>query len=142
MSLVMVSVAPADFVGSAWLVAVTCTVAGVGRSAGAVYAPVELIVPTVAFPPATPFTLQLTLVFVEFWTVAWNAAGLPSSTVPLAGVIVTMRGGDFVALRGLWSLSPPAANDLSLVQFRPNLELSSRESVSIWESSARHPALH
>jgi len=36
MSLVMVSCAVADFVGSAWLVAVTWTIAGEGRSPGAV----------------------------------------------------------------------------------------------------------
>jgi len=36
MSLVMVSVADPDFVVSAWLVAVTSTVAGEGKSAGAV----------------------------------------------------------------------------------------------------------
>ena len=33
MSLVTVTAAPSDFVGSAWLVAVTVTVAGDGRSA-------------------------------------------------------------------------------------------------------------
>lgn len=36
MSLVIVSDADPDFVESAWLVAVTCTVAGDGRSPGAV----------------------------------------------------------------------------------------------------------
>jgi hypothetical protein len=36
MSLVIVSCAVADFVGSAWLVAVTWTIAGEGRSPGAV----------------------------------------------------------------------------------------------------------
>jgi hypothetical protein len=36
MSLMIVTFAVADFVASAWLVAVICTVAGEGRSAGAV----------------------------------------------------------------------------------------------------------
>jgi len=36
MSLVIANVALPDFVGSAWLVAVTCTVADDGRSIGAV----------------------------------------------------------------------------------------------------------
>ncbi len=40
-------------------VAVT-TLLGEGGTAGPVYNPVELIVPTVPFPPATPFTDQLT----------------------------------------------------------------------------------
>jgi len=61
MSLVTVTAALSDFVASAWLVAVTVTVAGDGRSAGAVYTPLAVIVPTVALPPATPFTLQLTV---------------------------------------------------------------------------------
>lgn len=63
-----------DFVVSAWLVAVICRAAGEGKSAGAVYTPPEEINPTAAFPPATPLTLQLTLVFVVFVTVAENVA--------------------------------------------------------------------
>jgi hypothetical protein len=94
MSLRMDTVAESDFVASAWLVAVTCTYAGVGRSAGAVYTPPEDMDPTAAFPPATPFTLQLTLVSVAFVTVAANAARFPSTTDPLAGVTLTsMEGG-------------------------------------------------
>jgi hypothetical protein len=58
--------AAADFDGSATLVAATLTVAGDGALAGAVYiaeSPPELaIVPTEAFPPAIPFTLQVTAV--------------------------------------------------------------------------------
>jgi hypothetical protein len=50
---------------------------GEGRDAGAVYvavkAPVLVIVPTVAFPFATPFTVQVTVGFVSFATVAVNA---------------------------------------------------------------------
>ncbi|MDE3137522.1 MAG: hypothetical protein KGL59_13175 [Acidobacteriota bacterium] len=56
----------------AWLVAVTVTDAGLGRSAGAVYSPPDVIVPTVVFPPATPFTLHVTLVFDDPLTVALN----------------------------------------------------------------------
>ncbi len=74
MSLVIAKVPVADFAGSAWLVAVTCTVAGDGRSAGAVYTPAELIVPRVVFPPGTVLTLQLTAVSVVFVTVAVNVA--------------------------------------------------------------------
>jgi hypothetical protein len=74
MSLVTATFAVANFVASAWLVAVTCTVAGDGRSAGAVYTPAELIVPRVVFPPGTVLTLQLTAVSVVFVTVAVNVA--------------------------------------------------------------------
>jgi hypothetical protein len=55
-----VTVAVADFVVSAWLVAITDTVAGLGTIEGVVYSPEEEIVPTVLFPPATLFTLQVT----------------------------------------------------------------------------------
>ena len=45
---------------SAKLVAWTFTEFGVGRLSGAWYFPVESIVPTLEFPPATPFTDQAT----------------------------------------------------------------------------------
>jgi hypothetical protein len=48
------------FVASALLVAPMFTVNGVGTVAGAVYRPIESIVPTVELPPATPFTDQFT----------------------------------------------------------------------------------
>jgi len=60
---VIVAVALPDFVWSAALVAVSVTVAGEGGAGGAVYRAVVglvvTIVPTVEFPPAIPFTLQL-----------------------------------------------------------------------------------
>ena len=73
-SLVIVILAELDFVGSAWLVAVICTRVGEGKSAGAVYTPPAVIVPTWAFPPATPLTLQLTAVSVVFVTTAVNVS--------------------------------------------------------------------
>jgi hypothetical protein len=103
MSLVIAKVLLLDFVGSAWLVAVTCTVAGDGRSVGAVYTPAEVMVPNAKFPPGTPPTLQLTAVSVVFVTVAVKIAWLPSRTVPFAGVTVTCivggggGGGAFAA---------------------------------------------
>jgi hypothetical protein len=93
MSLVTATFAVADFVVSAWLVAVTWTVAGEGRSAGAVYTPAVVIVPSVAFPPATALTLQLTVVSVVFVTVAANVAWFPSTTDPLGGVTPTSIAG-------------------------------------------------
>jgi hypothetical protein len=56
--------------GSSTLVATTETVAGDGKLVGAVYAPLALIVPTAAFPPEIPFTVQATAAFVELFTVA------------------------------------------------------------------------
>jgi hypothetical protein len=96
MSLVIANVPVADFVESAWLVAVTCTVSGDGMSAGAVYTPAGVIVPCVAFPPGTLPTLQLTAVSVVFVTAAINVAWPPSTTDPFVGVTVTTmdrRGG-------------------------------------------------
>jgi hypothetical protein len=93
MSLVIASAPVADFVESAWLVAVTCTVSGDGMSAGAVYTPAGVIVPSIAFPPGTPFTLQLTAVSVVFVTAAINVAWPPSTTDPFAGVTVTTMDG-------------------------------------------------
>jgi hypothetical protein len=93
MSLVIATVPVPDFVESAWLVAVTCTVAGDGRSAGAVYTPADVIIPSVAFPPGTPFTLQLTAVSDVFVTVAVKVAWFPSTTDPFAGFTVTSIAG-------------------------------------------------
>jgi hypothetical protein len=62
----------ADAVGSAALVALTVTEAGLGAVAGALYSPLVVIVPTVEFPPVTPFTDQVTPVVVVFVTVAVN----------------------------------------------------------------------
>jgi len=68
----MVTAAAADFVESALETAVTVTVAGLGTAAGAVYRPAVVIVPTMAFPLAVPFTFQTTVVLLEFRTVAPN----------------------------------------------------------------------
>jgi hypothetical protein len=88
--------APFDFVESAWLVAVTCTIAGEGRSAGAVYTPTLEIVPTAAFPPVTPFTLQVTLLLLVFATIAVNTCEFPNNTSALVGVTVTLTEGGSV----------------------------------------------
>src|SRR5712664_1993217 len=53
----------ANLLGSATLVTVTETVAGAGITAGAVYSPDADTVPTIRFPPLTPFTLHVTAVF-------------------------------------------------------------------------------
>src|SRR6266480_2777062 len=86
---VMVTCAEADFVGSAWDTAVTVTVAGFGTTAGAVYRPELDIVPTVALPPVTPLTCQVTAVLLVFCTVAVNCCVPPAPTVAATGEIVT-----------------------------------------------------
>ena len=70
--------------------ALTDTLAGFGTCAGAVYAPEVVIVPLVELPPATPFTCQVTAVFVDPLTVAWKASGWPTTTVADVGVIETL----------------------------------------------------
>ena len=62
-----------------------------GTLAGAVYWPVVLIVPSVALPPATPFTDHVTAVFDVPLTVAVNCvAGSPGRAVAVAGVSATL----------------------------------------------------
>ena len=73
--------------------AVTVTVAGLGIVLGAVYNPAVVIVPTVALPPAVPFTCQVTAVFVVPVTVSRNCLVAPGLTVAEAGVTVTVIGG-------------------------------------------------
>jgi hypothetical protein len=51
MSLVIAALALSDLVGSAALVAVTRTLPGDGKSAGAVYTPADVMVPAVVLPP-------------------------------------------------------------------------------------------
>jgi len=93
MSLTMVTVADACFVGSAALCAVTTAVVSAGKFAGAVYTPAALIVPLLALPPLTPFTLQETLVSLALLTVATNVCVFPNSTEALPGVIATLTDG-------------------------------------------------
>jgi hypothetical protein len=94
-SLVTVTTAAALFELSATLVARTVTEPEEGRSPGAVYAPLALIVPTAALPPGIPFTLQVTDVLVEFVTAAVNVCDVPSSKETEGGVRLTvmLEGG-------------------------------------------------
>jgi hypothetical protein len=68
----IVTVALADLLLSAADVAVTVTSAGLGTVPGAVYKPVDEIVPHAAPVQPDPARLQVTLVFVEPVTVALN----------------------------------------------------------------------
>jgi hypothetical protein len=85
----IVTDAPAVCVGCARLAAVTVTVFGAGGTAGAVYNPVLPIVPTVVYPPATPFTDHVAPWFVLPVTVAVNCCVCPTSTVGAAGFTPT-----------------------------------------------------
>ena len=93
MSLTIVAAALSDFVASALLFAVICTVADAGRIAGAVYTPSVVIVPDVALPPGVPFTDQLTAVSAVLVTFAENGIAFPSITDPLFGETVTVMDG-------------------------------------------------
>ena len=66
------------------------TVFVVGTVAGATYAPVALIVPTVALPPAMPFTDQVTAVLVVPVTVAENVCVSPARMLGPLGVTLTL----------------------------------------------------
>ena len=69
---VTVSAAVADLVESAWAMAVTVTLAGLGTADGAVYRPEVETVPWVESPPVTPLTCQVTAKFVVPDTVGVN----------------------------------------------------------------------
>src|SRR5438876_896764 len=135
MAAVMVTWAEADFVASAWDTAVTVTVAGLGTTEGAVYRPELEIVPTVALPPLTPFTCQVTAVLAVFCTVAVNCWVPPVATVAdsgeivmltaVADVIVTWAEADFVA--SAWdtavTVTVPGLGTTAGAVYSPELEI-------------------
>jgi hypothetical protein len=87
----IVTAALADCVEAMALCAVTTT-GLVGTVAGALYKPIEEIVPTKEFPPAIPPTNQFTAVLVVPETVAVNCCERPTCTPALPGEIVTDTG--------------------------------------------------
>jgi len=91
-------VALADLVVSAAEVAVTVTSAGFGTVDGAVYQPVEEIVPHEAPVQPVPVTLHITLVFVDPVTVAVNCCVSPATTSALVGEIFTAIAGTSVTV--------------------------------------------
>ena len=95
---VMVTVEDADFVVSAFEVAVTVTVAGLGTAEGAVYRPLLEIVPQVAPEQPLPLRLQLTAVLDMPVTVAVNCCVLPTTTVAVIGETLTPTAGRMVTL--------------------------------------------
>jgi hypothetical protein len=85
---VRVTTAVATWVVSAWDVAVTVTVLLVVTLVGAVYRPVELMVPITASPPASPLTAHFTAVLVEPVTIAVNCCVVPPATFAVVGETV------------------------------------------------------
>jgi hypothetical protein len=78
-----------DLLVFAVLVAVICTVAFAGKSPGAMYTPLAEIIPSVLFPPGTPFTLEVTLAFVVFETSAVKFWLFPKGLFPTRGATST-----------------------------------------------------
>jgi hypothetical protein len=70
---------------SAALVAVRVTLPPGGTVEGEVYKPALETVPSVEFPPASPFTLQVTAVLVVPFTVAVNCCVFDTGTDAVAG---------------------------------------------------------
>ncbi len=91
----IVTDAEADFETSATLVAVTLTVGGAGIAPGAAYValpvPVLVTVPAIELPPATPFTLHVTLCdgLPALAIVAKNVCIAPGATVADVGAMLT-----------------------------------------------------
>jgi hypothetical protein len=88
--LVMVMVRVALLAESATLVAVSDMLGDEVRICRATYMPSASIVPTAAFPPGTPSTLQVTAAFDVLLTVAVKVCGPPSRTEALDGATVTV----------------------------------------------------
>ena len=101
---VKVTVAPAEARGKSRETAVTMTPEPMGGVAGALYNPLELIVPKVAFPPLTipcafP-TYQSTFMVVVPVTVDVNVFvfSVPDGIVQVVGEIVTVGAGRIVTV--------------------------------------------
>jgi hypothetical protein len=102
------TVAEADFVVSAWLVAATVTEPELGTKPGAVYRPVEEMVPTVLLPPAVLLTDQVTAVLLVLLTVAVNCCVPSTITEALVGEMETATAGGGVTAE----LPPPPQEDI------------------------------
>lgn len=87
--LVMVTLAEPILVVSACETAEMATLLGVGTTAGAVYRPLESMVPMVALPPLMEFTCQVTAVLLEPVTVAVNCCVCLVCRVAASGVTAT-----------------------------------------------------
>jgi hypothetical protein len=88
-----------------------------GGPDGAVKSPVVVIVPTVADPPAVPFTDHVTAVFDVFEAVALNDCVFPYCTEALAGetATVTAGGGGADSVTVAWPNDVELAADVALM---------------------------
>jgi hypothetical protein len=75
------------------------TVDGCGAELGAVYIPFAEMVPSVALPPVTPFTFQVTPVFELPLTVAAYCEDVPRVTLVAPLRVSVRRGGGGAAAR-------------------------------------------
>ena len=89
----IVTLAVANFVGSACEYAVTVIVGGEGTWAGVVYSPVSEIVPQLYPTQPAPLTFHLTWEFWVPFTVAVNCCWVLGASVTVAGDSVTEMGG-------------------------------------------------
>jgi hypothetical protein len=89
---IIATLAEADFVGSATLVAVTVATAGEGTFAGGAYSPLAEIVPHAGPSQPTPVTVQVTAVFDVPVTFPRNCWALPTVIVALFGLTVIATG--------------------------------------------------
>ena len=109
----------AELVATAWLVAVMVTVAGVGAVAGAVYRPVELIVPHAAPVQPAPETLQFTpMLAVNCWVAPVSSVALVGLT-STGGSIVTEAEPDLVGSDTLVAVTVTVAGAVAGAVYRP-----------------------
>jgi hypothetical protein len=94
----MVTTAEADEEALACEVALTITVAREGTVAGAVYNPLDEMVPQVEPEQPDPLTLQVTAVFVVPETTSWNRCCSPTVTRALVGDMATVMGERIVTM--------------------------------------------
>jgi hypothetical protein len=107
------------------LTAETVTLLGVGKVCGAMYSPAELMVPSVEFPPTTPFTDQITVELLVPLTVILNCCAPRVRTLALPGVILSCT----VVLLVLWALLVPplaAQPTLQTAATRSNIWIATR----------------
>src|SRR5215470_10404376 len=131
MSLATVTCAAPDLLGSAWLVARISTPAVPGRSTGAVYSPVAVIVPKAAFPPGTPLTVQVTPVSGVPLTLAEKLSALPSNTELFCGVTLTVMGGGGGGGGGATGPTPPPPQPrVSALAVRRPVQLARRITIA------------
>jgi hypothetical protein len=112
-----VSVMTADAVAllSALLDAVMVMLEGEGIAFGAMYKPLDEIVPALALPPAMPFANHVTLLFDAPVTVAWNCCDWPSEMLACVGYKMTVT----------------TAGPLEVVPAQPGISIAAMQKIAI-----------